>query len=117
MLEPPHDYFQWMTYVLNYIVNNDIKEIDDVEFHYLENKVCPGQTFTSIKTFVKSVNGSKLSNQGLDESEPLHETCYRRLNNTSSKILTNGSQKKVKLKIQRIEQIVNIYKLLIQSLK
>lgn len=104
----PQCYFQWMTDVLNHIVNESIKDVDEIDFYSLEKEVCPGQTVASLKQFVKNVKLNKSSD------EPLHKTCLRRLDNPLPRFLTNESANGVRLKIKRIEETVNIYKLLIE---
>ena len=97
-----------MNDVLNYIVNEGIKEVDEIDFFALQRNVCPGQTIASLKHFVKNLKQRK------SPDEALHKTCFWRLNDPLPRCLTNQTANGVKLRIKRIEEIVRIYKLLIQ---
>ena len=111
----PQCYFSWMDDFLDYIVKEKIRDGKDIDFGHVENHVCRGQTSASLKKFVKDI--SYKSNKKLVPHESLHEICYRRLCDYAANDPNNeAKQKEINTKrnksIERIEEIVNIYKML-----
>ena len=105
----PVNYFHWRMDVLMYLVHNKLEGFDDNDVCEINDKVSPGQTFTSIKTFLKSVKGWQ-SQKGQDK--PLRELAQLRLHNKSPNSLCVESSTKSEKHIERIEKVVQVYNLL-----
>ena len=109
----PDNYYTWMDEVLTYIINENVKTVDDIDFEHLLRHVCPGQTIASIKHYVNNVNRE-------NSGEPLHVICNDRMNNpkapkksyltTEGGHGTRGRLPKNALRIERIRDIVQVYK-------
>ena len=102
-----------MDEVLTYIVKENVKTFDDIDSNYLLRHVCPGQTIASVKHFVQNVNRG-------NSGEPLHVICNDRMNNpkapkksyltTRGDNSTSGRVPKNANRIERIQEIVQVYK-------
>ena len=114
------DYFQWMTDVLRYITEQRINEVEEVDFHYLEKELCPGQTFGSINEYVRNLIKTekkrvlKSSESSIVEHKTLHELCSKRLNGPKARC-GPSNEKWIKLKMKHVEKIVKIYKVIINT--
>ena len=104
----------WQNDVMKYISESKISDIEDVDFYYLENKLCPGQTISRIKSFVRGLRAKKLTVKGevpstktIELTEPLYEICLQRLK--CPRAQANFAPKSTKSKQQRIKEIVDIY--------
>ena len=106
---------------MEYITDNKISDTEDVDFRYLENTLCPGQTIGSIKRFVRSLTTKKHTGKVEGppternvHNEPLYEVCLHKLKCPR----TAGNRKsKSKKKHQRIKEIVDIYNKLIEKIQ
>ena len=114
----------WQNDVMKYIVQNEISSIEDVDFQYLENKLCPGQTLTRIKVFVRSLTMNKIAVKGkvnknknkiIRHNQPLYEVCVHRLK--CRRTAGGFAKNKSKQKQERIKEIVNIYNTLSKQIQ
>ena len=102
-----------MDEVLTHIVKENVKTFDDIDFDHLLRHVCPGQTIASVKHFVHNVSRE-------NSGEPLHVICSDRMNNpkapkksyltTRGDNSTSGRVPKNANRIERIKEIVQVYK-------
>ena len=95
-----------------YFVHNKLEGFDDNDVCEMKDKVSPGQTFTSIKTFLKSVKGWKSRKSQAYQNQPLHELAQLRLHNKSPNSLCVESSTKTERHIERIKKVVQVYDVL-----
>ena len=98
----PVNYFHWRMDVLMYLVHNKLEGFDDNDVCEINDKVSPGQTFTSIKTFLKGVEEWQYQK---DQDKPLRELAQLRLHNKSPNSLCVESSTKSEKHIERIEKL------------
>ena len=118
----PTEYFHWKTELYCYISDNRVETAEDIDYQHVMNKVCPGQTLTSLKTLVKCINRYQHSKKngfkyGFDDrNETFLEKVQRRISSPKSarNRLDETNDKTIK-RISRIEEIVTIYKKLIEE--
>ena len=80
-----------------YLVHNKLTGLDDNDVCQIKDKVSPGQTFTSIKTFLKSVEEQQSQN---GQDKPLRELAQSRLHNKSPNSLCVESSTKIEKHIE-----------------
>ena len=106
----PENYFDWKTNVLEYIVKNRVDNIKDLDIQHLKDKVCPAQTYESIRLFVKGVNRHRSRNTSskleADTIGKLHQKAIIRLQNQSAYLLADELKHS---RIERIKEIIDIY--------
>ena len=87
----PNNYYLWKNNLLTHIVSEKVDSVDNLDFEYLLDHVCRGQTKTSIRYFLKYYTCSK---------EPLHLACLKKLNNPRG----------YRTNLKWVKDIVKIYK-------
>ena len=95
-----------------YLVDNKLEDFDDNVVSEINDKVCRGQSLTSIKTFLKSVKGWKSRKSQAYQNQPLHELAQMRLHNKSPNSLCVESSTKIEKQIERIKKVVQVYDVL-----
>ena len=109
----PHKH-DWKNDLMKYIVSNKVSTINELDVYHVVKKLCPGQTIASIKKCVRDLGTARLAGRVPQKSDPLHEICLKRLNNPRT--VANGANNyKSKLRLQRIEQVIEIYKFIIRN--
>ena len=108
----PFNYFHWRIDVLMYLVDNKLEDFDDNDVCEINDRVCRGQSVTSIKTFLKSVKGWKSRKSQAYQNQPLHELAQLRLHNKSPNSLCVESSTKTERHIERIKKVVQVYDVL-----
>ena len=108
----PFNYFHWRIDVLMYLVDNKVEDFDDRVVSEINQRVCRGQSSTSIKTFLKSIKGWKSQKSQASQNQPLHELAQMRLHNKSPNSLCVESSTKIEKHIERIKKVVKVYDML-----
>ena len=101
--------FDWVITLLKYIVKNQIKNINDVNFEHILNDLCPGQTRHSLRvTLVNVSNSGKVKNAG--QTKSLDRLCEDRLTSTSNCGLGEENNKRLKDRLKHAQEIIKCYK-------
>ena len=103
---------EWMRRFLEYIVENKIKRIEDINYVVLVRENFHGQTTASIKLFAVNIMRITKNKKTVILSEPMHEICQTRLDNPSKQSFL-GSKKRANLQLEYSEWILKIYNSLI----
>ena len=103
----------WVDDIFQYIVENKIERIDEVDFKYILEKISPGETKASVRTILSNVICNFLLTH--HEKAPLHELCKLRLDD--NKNLGFKSRVKFNHKEKHVNKIIKGYKNIIQKKK
>ena len=103
--------FDWIITLLEYIIKNQIENINDVNFEHILNDLCPGQTRHSLRvTLVNVSNSGKVKNAG--QTKSLYRLCEDRLTSTSKNPhlgLQKENNKRLKDRLKHAKEIINCY--------
>ena len=106
----PENYYDWITSVMEYIVKNRVDNIKDLDFQDLKDKVCPGQTYKSIRNFINNLNSNYSRNTSgkleADTIGNLHQKATTRLENPRANFVADALKN---AKIEKIKNIIDIY--------
>ena len=103
----------WVDDIFQYIVENKIERIDEVDFKHILEKISPGETKASVRTILSNVICNFLLTH--HEKAPLHELCKLRLDD--NKKLGFKSRVKFNHKEKHVNKILKGYKNIIQKKK
>ena len=103
----------WVDDIFQYIVENKIERIEEVDFKYILEKISPGETKASVRTILSNVICNFLLTH--HEKAPLHELCKLRLDD--NKNLGFKSRVKFNHKEKHVNKIIKGYKNIIQKKK
>ena len=103
----------WVDDIFQYIVENKIERIEEVDFKYILEKISPGETKASVRTILSNVICNFLLTH--HEKAPLHELCKLRLDD--DKKLGFKSRVKFNHQEKHINKIIKGYKNIIQKKK
>ena len=110
----PQDH-SWQNNILNYIVREEITNIEDLDLHYLETKLCPGQTIHSIKRFLQRIRRiQRYTEDKKDTKNQSHESCPSTITKTTEPLWVIcmqwlESKRGAKQSKQRMIDISDIY--------
>ena len=113
----PTDYFHWRKKLIYYIHDNCIETAEDIDYKHVMKEVCPGQTFHSLKTFVRSITSYQPRKKNVyddDGNRTFQQEVQRWIN--SPKLLGENNDK-TKKGIGRIKAIVHMYEKIIKENK
>ena len=103
--------FDWIIMLLEYIVKNQIENINDVNFEHILNDLCPGQTRHSLRVTLVNVSYSgQVKNAG--QTKSLYRLCEDRLTSTSKNPhlgLQKENNKRLKDRLKHAKEIINCY--------
>ena len=103
--------FDWIIMLLEYIVKNQIENINDVNFEHILNDICPGQTRHSLRVTLVNVSYSgQVKNAG--QTKSLYRLCEDRLTSTSKNPhlgLQKENNKRLKDRLKHAKEIINCY--------
>ena len=103
--------FDWIITLLEYIVKNQIENINDVNFEHILNDLCPGQTRHSLRVTLVNVSYSgQVKNAG--QTKSLYRLCEDRLTSTSKNPhlgLQKENNKRLKDRLKHAKEIINCY--------
>ena len=103
--------FDWIIMLLEYIVKNQIENINDVDFEHILNDLCPGQTRHSLRVTLVNVSYSgQVKNAG--QTKSLYRLCEDRLTSTSKNPhlgLQKENNKRLKDRLKHAKEIINCY--------
>ena len=103
--------FDWIIMLLEYIVKNQIENINDVNFEHILNDLCPGQTRHSLRVTLVNVSYSgQVKNAG--QTKSLYRLCEDRLTSTSKNPhlgLQKENNKRLKDRLKHATEIINCY--------
>jgi len=106
----PESYTSWRDDLIKYIIENELKDPDDVDAHKIEQELCPGQTVGSIKKYVNQINKTRMRSG--KEKEPLYITCQRRFSNDGDSINRRPRHKNYFQHDNHIQEVANHYKMI-----
>ena len=108
--------FDWIITLLEYIIKNQIENINDVNFEHILNDLCPGQTRHSLRvTLVNVSNSGKVKNAG--QTKSLYRLCEDRLTSTSNCGLQQENNKRSKDRLKHAQEIIKCYKNITKKIK
>ena len=107
--------FDWIITLLEYIVKNQIENINDVNFEHILNDLCPGQTRHSLRVTLVNVSYSgQVKNAG--QTKSLYRLCEDRLTSISNcglrkenNSLQKENNKRLKDRLKHAKEIINCY--------
>ena len=104
--------FTWKKDLMEYIVDNAIDEIGEIDLHQLVKDIFPGQTRQSLHSYIFNntyirVEGSLARKH--HSKEPLHEQFHRKLIEPPIYNISNAHQMKDEENVQRAADIIKIY--------
>ena len=100
----------WVDEMFQYIVENKIERLDEVDFKHILKNISPGETKTSVRTILSNVLNNFLLTH--NERASLHELCKRRLEDNSK--LGFKSRVKFNHKAKHANKIIKGYKKIVQ---
>ena len=106
----PENYSSWRDDLIGYIIENELKDPDDVDAHEIEQELCPGQTVGSIKKYVNQINKKRIRSG--KEKEPLYITCQRRFSHDGDSINRRPRHKNYFHHDNHIQEVANHYKMI-----
>ena len=96
--------------VLYYISDYGVEAAEDIDYQHVLNKVCPGQTLTSLRTFITSIDSYQYKSACDDRNKTFLEKAQKRINSPkSARNLLDKNNDKTILRTSRMKEIVNIY--------
>ena len=101
--------FDWIIMLLEYIVKNQIENINDVNFEHILNDLCPGQTRHSLRVTLVNVSYSgQVKNAG--QTKSLYRLCEDRLTSPPKNCgLQKENGKRLKDRLKHAKEIINCY--------
>ena len=103
----------WVDEIFQYIVENKIERLDEVDFKHILKKISPGETKGSVRIMISNVVCNFLLTH--NEKAPLHELCELRLED--NKKLGYKSLVKFNHKAKHANKIIKGYKKIVQTKK
>ena len=103
----------WVDEIFQYIVENKIERLDEVDFKHILMKISPGETKGSVRTILSNVVCNFLLTH--NEKAPLHELCELRLED--NKKLGYKSLVKFNHKAKHANKIIKGYKKIVETKK
>ena len=105
----PHNY-DWLDTMFQYIVENKIERLDEVDFKHILKNISPGETKTSVRIILSNVLNNFLLTH--NERASLHELCKRRLEDNSklgfkSRVKLNHKEKHANKIVKGYKNIIN----------
>ena len=110
--------FDWIITLLEYIVKNQIENINDVNFEHILNDLCPGQTRHSLRVTLVNVSYSgQVKNAG--QTKSLYRLCEDRLTSTSRNPhlgLQKENNKRLKDRLKHAKEIIDCYNNIVKKI-